>query len=242
MVNRFKDLFSSLTPNIFHTCILCGARQSGQIDLCTACQQELPTLSGGCLRCSLPIADSDIADPNNPQCGQCLQQPPPFQQTIASWTYQPPIAQLISRFKYQRQLSIGRSLSMLLAENIAANYSPESLPDVITPTPLHRWRLLRRGFNQSEHICQVLSKKLGIPVNSLVKRQRPTPAQQSLTASQRRRNLKGAFKVSRDVKGLSIALVDDVLTTGATATEISQCLLKAGAKEVHLWCLARTPH
>jgi ComF family protein len=108
---------------------------------------------------------------------------------------------------------------------------------------MHWRRRLQRGDNHAHYLAQIFSEQLGIPLLRGVKRQRYTQPQESLSKAQRRANLKRAFAVSSklDLTGMRLAIVDDVMTTGATANALSQCLLNAGATQVHIWCLARTP-
>lgn len=229
MVNRFLSWLEwRLLPG---QCILCGAASRQRADICQNCLPELPLLESHCLRCALPLPET-VAE-----CGQCLRQPPPFQHTVAGWIYQTPVKQLISSLKYQRQYSHGRVLAELLAKRL----SPYPLPDFIVPTPLHWSRHWQRGFNQSELLSQQLAKQLSIPISHCLKRIRRTPSQQQLNAKQRQRNLRGAFVVRGNIEGKSFAIVDDVVTTGSTARETSQVLMAAGASEVQIWCLARTP-
>ena len=233
MVNSFFNWLEwQLLPG---QCILCGATSQQRADICPACQQDLPQLGHHCQRCALPLATTAT------ECGQCLQRPPPYQYSSAGWSYQYPIAQLISSFKYQRKFSHGRVLADLLAQQLQQRYQHHPLPDAIIATPLHWSRQLRRGFNQSELIAQRLAKQLNLPLSHCLQRKRRTPPQQQLNAKQRQRNLLAAFHIKGEVTGQRLAVVDDVVTTGATAREISRCLIAAGAKEVHVWCLARTP-
>ncbi len=249
MVNRFFHAFLRKLPlSLAGQCILCGANNHRNcttnalrldrrnLDLCLACENDLPSINHGCQHCALPLAVKSARD-----CGQCLRSPPPFKRTIAAWPYSPPIAQLISGFKYNRHYSYGQSLGKVLASKLASTYKHNNIPQLIVPTPLHWWRQLQRGFNQSEQLASCLSSQLQVPISRAVKRIKPTPPQQTLNAQQRRHNLQGVFTVTRPVRGKRLALVDDVMTTGATAAEISRCLLSAGALEVHVWCLARTP-
>jgi ComF family protein len=158
------------------------------------------------------------------------------------WQYRYPIAQLIADFKYHRHYSYGHNLAKAASIRFASAYLNEQYPDFLVPTPLHWRRRLMRGFNQSEQLAATLSSSLQIPVAPLLKRPQYTAPQQSLNRPQRQQNLRGAFSVSGNVEGKRLAIIDDVMTTGATATEISRCLLQAGAAEIHIWCLARTPH
>ncbi|WP_101758319.1 ComF family protein [Oceanicoccus sp. KOV_DT_Chl] len=236
MVNRFfHSIKPLLTLGQLSQCILCAAHGQQQLDLCTACEQELPWLGHHCQRCALPLSQ-----PSAKECGLCQQHPPPFARTVASFAYGPPIAQMISGLKHNKHYGYGRTLCFINTRMIASAYLHSQLPDLIMPTPLHWSRRLIRGFNQSDLLAQDLSQKLGIPLRHGLIRHKRTPAQQSLNAQQRRRNLRGAFAVKADIVGQRIALIDDVMTTGATVREISQLLIKAGAAEVHVWVLART--
>ena len=218
-------------------CQLCGDHCSTGDDFCTPCRHDLPWLPPGCYRCAIPLPDPD----ETLLCGNCLSEPPHFHRTEAAWLYQPPLAKLIADYKYHRKFYYGRSLALLLAERLLSAYREEPLPDVITSVPLHWRRRLRRGFNQSELVALEVGKCLALQYQPLLKRIRTTAQQQGLDAQQRSRNLRGAFTCCGPLRGKRVALVDDVMTTGSTANEISRTLLKAGASEVHLWCLARTP-
>lgn len=226
-------------------CILCDRATSRAIDLCIDCEQDLPSLTPPyCDLCALPLSIRDNLSPPAliQRCGRCLKSPPSYQSSSAGWLYRYPVDQLISQFKHQAKMSHGRVLAELFSQSIIRNYQHQELPDLITPTPLHWQRLWLRGFNQSDILAQRLSKLLNIPIQRTLKRSRHTHSQQGLTAKQRHKNLNKAFTVrSNNVKDKTIALVDDVVTTGTTADQISQCLLAAGAKSVHIWCLARTP-
>lgn len=237
MVNKFLGAFiSSLLAN---NCILCDRISSRPIDLCQACQDDLPRLKAPlCQLCQLPLAATGAK-----LCARCLKTTPSFNKLVAGWRYELPVDELISQFKYQRQLAHGKVLSLLLAKELRRQYHGQPLPDMLTPTPLHWRSLWSRGYNQSDFIAQHLSKALKLPIQRNLHRRRHTPKQQGLSAKQREVNLKDAFQTRdpQQIKAKVIALVDDVVTTGATADAMSSCLIKAGAREVHLWCLARTP-
>ena len=184
----------------------------------------------------------------------CQRKPPSFTTVIAPYQYQFPVDRMVRAFKYSSKFKYGRLMSTLLAEHLLGTLpSPESheephnsqgfaSPDVILPVPLHWRRQMRRGFNQAEVVARELSRLLDIPVNTrLLTRIRHTPAQESLSRQQRQGNLKAAFTVVKSVKNLSLALVDDVVTTGSTADAAAHCLMKAGAKQVQIWAIARTP-
>lgn len=189
---------------------------------------------------------------NSHICGACIAHPPSFDRCIAPLRYEFPVSSLISRYKYQGHFCSGAVLAdILLAELFKDQLSSQirdqikeqnKKPDLIVPVPLHWQRQFLRGFNQSQWLSQYLGQRLNIRVDAhLLKRCRNTPPQQGLKRTQRQKNLKGAFQVNRPVEGKHIALVDDVVTTGSTVSELSQILKKAGATKVEIWCLARTP-
>jgi ComF family protein len=120
--------------------------------------------------------------------------------------------------------------------------SIDDLPDLVIPVPLHPARLRERGFNQSLEIARLVTKRLQLELDGRsVKRIRPTPPQTGLSEKERRRNLRAAFTISRDLRGRHVALLDDVITTGATLSELSYMLTRHGVERVDLWALARTP-
>lgn len=214
-------------------CLLCANPANPGLDLCHGCRLELPFTRFPCSRCALPLPQAQTA------CGHCLHQPPPWQRCVAPLLYRPPASQLLTTFKYSGRLQGGRLLTELL---IAELHQSSREVDLIVPVPMHWRRRWSRGFNQAELIADQLGAALLIPVAmKALQRVRPTTAQQSLDAKARARNLRGAFALKQPVAGLRLALVDDVVTTGATATELSRLLLKGGAAAVELWALARTP-
>jgi len=224
--------------NFDHACSLCDALAEQPYPLCSACEHELPWLDEHCLRCALPLPMAGLI------CGQCSRRPPAFDQVMAPWHYGFPLDTLISRFKHERQWPLGRLMAELLSLNLHHRFH-EGLakPALLLPVPLARRRLRERGFNQAGMLGRWLSKGLGIRCDErLLSRTRETPAQQSLDARARRRNLRQAFALADDVSiaGLHVAVVDDVLTTGATAQAIARLLRQAGAARVDVYCLART--
>lgn len=239
--NLSTQLFNQLLPT---TCLLCGCTLRGEL-LCGGCELDLPHLTRAenvCRQCSLPLtAEADY-------CGQCLRQPPPFRCSVIPFTYEFPIDVLIHRFKYQRRSAYGRALADLLTACVHHHYRERELaqPDLIIPVPLHWVRRWHRGFNQTEVLAKTLSEALQIPLDTdLCRRRLRTPPQRGLSRRERQKNLQAAFAVSPRatalLAGKRIALVDDVLTTTATARAVSRLLLDRGAREVHLWALARTP-
>ncbi|MGY2331642.1 double zinc ribbon domain-containing protein [Pseudomonas sp. SDT2931_S440] len=222
------------------TCLVCDEGSGTADPVCSACETELPWLMEHCEVCALPLPATGLV------CGQCLKQPAAFRQVVAPWTYSFPIDSLISRFKHQGRWPLGHLLAHLLGQFLQHRYEDAALarPDCLLPVPLARKRLRERGFNQAAMLARWLSEDLNIPWDEhLLSRPRETVAQQDLDARTRKRNLHQAFGLAdgAQVKGRHLALIDDVLTTGATASSLARLLMDAGARQVDVYCLARTP-
>lgn len=232
MVNKIiQALGDGLFPN---HCCLCQWRCPGSLPLCQHCRAELAANQRCCGQCALPLATQA------PLCGSCLQQPPAYDRVIAPWLYCEYLAHLIGRWKFNGD----RALTPLLA-NLWHSGLLSSLPsiDVLVPVPLHWRRQWQRGYNQAELLSFELARIYPwLKVNAhLIRRRRATQAQAGMDARSRSSNLGGAFTATGSCDNLRVALVDDVLTTGATASEVASTLKQAGAARVEVWCLARTP-
>lgn len=221
------------------TCLLCDEATDTPHPICTPCESELPWLMAACQVCALPLPAMGLT------CGQCFKQPPTFEQVIAPWTYRFPLDSLITRFKHQSQWPLGRLLGELLAQALRERFDDGlPRPDLLLPVPMATRRLRQRGYNQAAMLANWLSQNLEISADEhRLQRVQDTIAQQELDARARRRNLLNAFALApgSEVEGLHLALVDDVLTTGATAESLARLLMKAGARRVDVYCLARTP-
>ncbi len=213
-------------------CLLCDADAGYDLALCTDCRCELPANDPACSRCARPLHAPAAL------CGNCLRRPPPFAAARCALHYAPPTAALVLALKYRGVLAAAPVLGELLYQRVRN----EPRPDCLVPIPLHISRLRERGFNQSSELSRVLGRRLGVPVRpGVLVRQRATTAQTGLEARARRRNLAGAF-AARDTGGIRrVALVDDVMTTGATAEAATVALHRAGVEHVVVWCAARTP-
>lgn len=219
-------------------CLLCGEGSDTLLPICTPCESELPWLGDACQICALPLPTNGLT------CGQCLKIPPAFTQVVAPWTYGFPIDSLITRFKHSANWPYGRLMAELLTQSLHFRFD-EGLhrPDALVPVPLARKRLRRRGFNQAAMLAQWLGGELQIACDEqLVIRTQDTSAQQDLNARARQHNLRKAFALHprASIGGRHLALVDDVLTTGATARTLARLLMDAGASRVDVYCLART--
>lgn len=218
-------------------CVLCGLHSGGS-SVCAWCEGDLPRMGLACRRCTLPLETDEAL------CGACQNRPPPWDDAIAALLYRFPADRLVCAFKFNRNMACGKVLEEELLR--AVRKRRHALPDAIVPVPLHRWRHFKRRFNQAERLARSLGKALGLPVRTdLLLRSRPTPPQSGLDAAGRRRNLKGAFSLRTPDGGsplpAHVALVDDVMTTGATLGECARLLKKSGVERVTVWTAATRP-
>jgi ComF family protein len=169
-------------------------------------------------------------------CGACLKETPAFKRTLAIFSYAFPVDRLIQRLKYQEHLALAALLGELLAERLQG----EKLPDFWLPMPLHGNRLRERGFNQAVEIARELSARTRVPMHAdWAQRLRDTPPQAGLKRAARKRNLRDAFACRKEVAGLRVGIVDDVMTTGSTLDELARTLMEQGASEVACYVVAR---
>ena len=172
-------------------------------------------------------------------CGTCLRQPPQFDMTVAAWRYAYPVDRLVQALKFHGRLALASFFADALASLVEG-------ADVVIPMPLHPARLTERGFNQAAEIARHLTGKLGTgkPWTRLAlqgaSRIRRTLPQADLPVDERLRNVRGAFACALDLTGARVAVVDDVMTTGATLGELAKVLKRAGAARVENWVVART--
>lgn len=216
-------------------CPVCREAGDEASGLCAACAGQLPWLGAACTRCALPLPGKQVAVD---ACGHCLKDAPPLQFAQASFLYGFPLDRLLPRFKFHRDLACGRLLSQWMLPGCAAAPRPQAL----LPVPLHAARLRERGYDQALELARPLARALELPLRGDLVRLRATTAQSSLDAVARRRNLRGAFTVEarRPLPG-HVALVDDVMTTGATLHAAARALHRAGVARVDAWVCARVP-
>ena len=211
-------------------CVLCG-KMSHDGHWCAACDAALPYFTAAlCPVCALPT-------PTGEMCGLCLQQPPFFTHTTAVFGYSFPLDKLIQGMKYGEQLSLAHAFAKKLAQRI----DKSNLPDYVIAMPLHPAKLRERGFNQSQLIAATIARELKLKLLvSACRRLRDTPPQSALPWKERKKNVRNAFCCDIDLTGKRIALVDDVLTTGASLNALAEAVSKRGPVEINAWVVART--
>ncbi len=213
-------------------CLLCGSAGCSELDLCPACISMLPRNRQACRCCGSSLEVAGMV------CGSCQRKPPPFHLSHIPYRYEAPLDYLLPRLKFRQKLYLAPLLGALIAEALQERCEP--LPEVLLPVPLHPGRLRERGYNQALEIARSVSRQLAIPLAlDLCTRRRSTQAQTSLSGAERRRNLRGAFAVRTGQLPLHVAIVDDVVTTGATVEELARTLRRAGVAMVEVWACAR---
>lgn len=237
MARMVRWLLDLVFPEL---CSSCGAAtESGA--LCDPCLGTIPAVSSPlCPVCGIGFRGSGLDHP----CSRCLRRRPRFRRARACALYggsegrEDALTAVLHRYKYGRDVSLAATLARVLVERCPLR----SEYDVVVPVPLHLSRLRWRGFNQSLLLARPLARRWGIPTAPrALMRTRATPPQVGLTDAARRKNTAGAFAVREPaaVRGRHILLVDDVLTTGATANECARSLRRAGAAQVDVLVLAR---
>ena len=222
----------------FHfSCVLCqSALKQGANGICSSCQRKMKRYIY-CGGCGAPLQYFAC------HCGNCRQLEPAWDRMVVIGHYAEPLSYLIHRFKFRKQFWLDRTLArlLLLAVYDARRSHGLTFPQAIIPVPLYHFRQWQRGYNQAELLAKILSRWLEIPcLSHIVKRVKHTHTQRGLTAHARQRNLKNAFVVDFSVAFPyeSVALVDDVITTGSTLNEIAKQLRQLGVKEIQVWGLA----
>lgn len=214
-------------------CQLCGATAAGA-GLCADCQRELPHNHPHCPGCAEPNSSGLL-------CGRCAQSPEPFFAAVAGLRLEGSVRQAIHALKYRGQLQALPWLSDALQQAVKQRGLP--LPDVVVPMPTGRLRLWQRGYNPALELAKPLSRALAIPLAAHEAARIHTAKDQiGQTRKQRQQAVAGAFRLQGDgLRGKHVALVDDVMTTGASLAELARMALAAGALRVQVWAVARTP-
>ncbi|GER93367.1 ComF family protein [Dissulfurispira thermophila] len=228
-------MFVSKLLNIFFSakCPICGNESDYHLynPFCTRCWRGIERYSGpACNICGMPTT-SNLST----ICELCLKKPPAFSKVLYYGIYDGALKEAIHLLKFNGVKRLSGPLSLMLSE------LPIPKADGIIPVPLHPNRLYKREFNQTASISRHLSKNLKIPLMiDVLKKIKETPPQTDVSGKERFKNIRNAFKVCREINGMNLLLIDDVITTGATIRECSKVLIKAGAKSVVVIALARS--
>jgi ComF family protein len=213
-------------------CVLCGAGSAATL-LCDGCTADLPWVGEACPQCAGPSVGPSAGAA---LCGACLTRPPAFDGTVAVWRYEFPIDRLVLALKFGRRLALAELFGETLGQRVGSRQV-----EVVVPMPLAPRRLAARGFNQALEIARWVARRAGAPLAlSGVDRVRDTVPQTDLPHAARAANVQGAFACTAALAGRTLAVVDDVMTTGATAEELARTLKRAGAARVEHWVVART--
>ena len=221
-------------------CVACGALVETEHGLCPACWVEVPFISGTvCESCGVPLMGSP--DGFRVECDDCMAAPRPWRDGRAALLYRDGGRRLVLALKHGDRSEIARPAALWLARAARPLLRPETL---IAPVPLHRWRLLKRRYNQSALLAQALAQVTGHSCcPDLLHRARHTPSQDGRSAVERAANLDGAITVhparARLMRGRPVLIVDDVMTSGATFAACTQACQQAGAADVCVLALAR---
>lgn len=209
---------------------------------CPDCWLKLDFLSGpACARCDVPF---EVAQGEGALCGACIADPPPFERVHVPIGYGPESRALVLRLKYGRRTGLARLMAQFILPVLPERDGQAASPPLLVPVPLHRWRIWSRGFNQSAEIARALSRRADLPidVDALV-RTRSTAPLRGLGGKARAKMVRGAFAVPASararIEGRHIYLVDDVFTSGATASACARALLRAGAAQVAIVAFTR---
>ena len=218
-------------------CPACGVIVGEAHRFCLDCWKQLLFLGEPCcVRCGLPFGyGADAAA----ECGRCLADPPPFDRLRAAVAYGEIARAVALKLKYSGRPGVAETLAGFVARHLAADRDA-----VLTPVPLHRWRIWKRGYNQSALIASALARASGVPVElDLLRRTRATPSLRGLNRRERAEAVRGAFALPEAkrarVRGRNVVLVDDVFTSGATAGACARALRRGGAARVEILCWAR---
>ncbi len=219
---------------------MCGEPLKGisRVPVCGTCLEAAKPLVADyfCVSCRTPFANRFPLDAEG-RCALCRSNLQGFDAAYSFGAYEGSLREMVHLFKYKRI----RTLARPLAEHLLSAFPREQRFDAIVPMPLHWLRRWRRGFNQSALLARHVGRRCGIPVIQAVRRLRPTPPQAGLSNARRRANVRGAFGPARasPIRGMRVLLVDDVMTTGATASACARALKDAGASYVAVLTLAR---
>lgn len=236
MVHKVYNWIDSLLSAVYPpTCVLCQAPGHEGMDICPGCLADLPRNRSCCPVCALPLP---AGHPPGSPCGACQKHAPVFDACHSAFVYREPVSRLVTGLKFHSRMHYGRLLGQLLARSLREQGAP--MPQLLIPVPLHTQRIRERGYNQSLELARWVARDLDLTLDGeSCSRIRSTAAQSDLSLKDRRRNVRGAFAVVRPLAADQVAILDDVLTTGSTVSELAKVLKGAGAIRVEVWAVAR---
>ncbi len=236
MQNTIRNLRSAadwLTDKgIPSRCVFCAGTHE-VTSICKKCYDHLPWNRTFCEQCGQPLP---AQQPAGVLCAHCQLTSPPFTKARAPLRYAFPVDNSLKALKFRRQLWYVPAFAGLILPLLEKEFLH---CDALLPVPLHRWRQARRGFNQAFEICRPLRKECGLRIVTDIQRVRATQSQTGLTAAERRKNLRDAFALPGLLTCRHPLIVDDVITTGATVTQLARTLLRAGAESVSVVAVAQ---
>lgn len=243
---RFANCVGTAWPKFVHAalpnlCALCG--NMSQKALCAGCDEAYSNETRlRCKVCAVPLARSRRGLRTDYRCADCIAVPPPFDATLALADYRAPLDALAVGLKFRARLMLAQAFAERLARLVDDTFDASQRPDLIVPVPLAAKRLVERGYNQAWQIAKPLAHALDVRADAtLLRRVIETAPQSRLDHDARRQNVGRAFAVARPVLGMHIAVVDDVMTTGATLESIARVLKAGGARRVTNLVALRTP-
>ena len=234
------DLFQAAVALLYPaTCTICRKHVRAGEYLCEACEAKLVRIVPPfCETCSEPFEGSINSAFS---CANCAHRAIHFVAAVAAYRGRGIVRDVIHEFKYGRQIHLRHLVARWLRAALDDDRLRSHQFDVMVPVPLHPARQRERGFNQASLLAELLGAQTSIPCKPLLKRIRYTTTQTALDRSERMENLHNAFRLrkNRDVRGLRVLLIDDVLTTGSTLSECARVLKRGGATSVHAATAAR---
>ena len=228
-----KHLLEAVLPD---TCVLCErtVTTSQPHRTCPHCWAALPRIIRACQHCALPLQQGDV-------CGACLTNPLFAGTCVAALLHQGSGRALVHRLKYSHGLREGRTLACALQQAVALHYAQKPLVEAIIPVPLSYWRQVNRGFNQAAWLAHLLGKAMHLPIITTPVRRKSGATQKGKNRRSRLQLAPASFSIRQPMATDHVAIIDDVLTTGATAKTLALQLHNAGVKKIDVWCATRTP-